>query len=239
MPQRALAQVLDGVDVHEPAGADDPDAVGGVLHLVERVRREEDGAPVGGGLAQELANLGLKERVEPRARLVEHDQLGPVHERLHEPDLLAVALREVADRPVELQGEPLAQLVAEAVVGAAAQARERVELLAGGHPVVQPQLAGEVADPAPRLDALAPGVEPEHGRAARRRVDQVEQEPDRRALARPVRAEIAEHLAALDAQVEPDERAGLSLVGLGEPAGLDGRRGHRVTVPPPAAGRPG
>ena len=87
----------------------------------------------------------------------------------------------------------------------------------------------------PRLDALAPRVEPEHGCATRRRVDQVEQEPDRRALARAVRAEVAEHLAALDAQVEPDERAGLSLVRLGEPAGLDGRRGHRVTVPAPAA----
>ena len=65
VPQRALAQVRDRVDVDQPAGPDDPDAVGGVLHLVERVRGEEDGAAVGGGLAQERAHLGLEERVEP------------------------------------------------------------------------------------------------------------------------------------------------------------------------------
>ena len=72
------------VDVDQPAGADDADAVGDVLHLVERVRREEDGAAVGGGLAQQRPELGLEQRVEPARRLVEDSELGPVHERLHE-----------------------------------------------------------------------------------------------------------------------------------------------------------
>ena len=130
MPQGALAEVLDGVDVDETAAADDRHAVGGVLHLVERVRGEEDRAPVGRGLAQERAYLGLEKRVEPGARLVEDDQLRAVHERLNEADLLAVALREVADGPVELEAEPLAELGSEAIVGAAAKPRERVELLA-------------------------------------------------------------------------------------------------------------
>ena len=53
------------------------------------------------------------ERVEAAGRLVEDEQLGPVHERLHDPDLLAVPLRELADRAVEDAVEALAELVAE------------------------------------------------------------------------------------------------------------------------------
>ena len=54
-----------------------------------------------------------------------------------------------------------------------------------------------------RLDAVRAGVQAEDGRAPCRRADQVEQQPDRRALAGAVRAEEAEDLAALDPQVEP------------------------------------
>jgi hypothetical protein len=106
-----------------------------VPHLVERVRGEEDGAAVGGGLAQQLAELGLQERVEARRRLVQDHELRPVHERLHDADLLAVALRELADRPVAHDAEALAELVAKLLVDAHAQARQRVELLTCGQPV--------------------------------------------------------------------------------------------------------
>ena len=43
--ERSLAQALHGIDIDEPAGADDSDAVRDVLHLVERVRREEHRRP--------------------------------------------------------------------------------------------------------------------------------------------------------------------------------------------------
>ena len=39
---RARAQLLDPVDEHEPAVADERDAVGDVLHLGQHVRGEED-----------------------------------------------------------------------------------------------------------------------------------------------------------------------------------------------------
>ena len=93
-----------------------------------------------------VAHLRLQQRVEPTRRLVEHGELGPVHERLHDPDLLPVAARQLPDRAVEHDPEPLAERVAQRRSGAA-QADERVELLPRGEPVGQPQVAGQVADP--------------------------------------------------------------------------------------------
>ncbi len=136
-----------------------------MLHLVEGVGREEDGAAVGGGLAEQRAHLRLQERIEPARRLVEDGELGPVHERLHDPDLLPVAARQLPDRAVEHDAEPLAERVAERRSGAA-QANERVELLARGEPVGEPQVAGQVADPAARRDPVARGCP---GRRARAR----------------------------------------------------------------------
>ena len=91
MPHGALVQLGDVLDRDQAAVADDPDPVGDVLHLREHVGRQEHRAPVGRGLAQELVEGLLHQRVEPGGRLVEHEQFGPVRERLDEPDLLLVA----------------------------------------------------------------------------------------------------------------------------------------------------
>ena len=61
-----------------------------VLDLVEHVRRQEHGAALVGDLADELLELVLDERVEARRGLVQDEELGLVHERLHERDLLSV-----------------------------------------------------------------------------------------------------------------------------------------------------
>ena len=91
MRERAGAKVLDGVDELEPAFADEADAIGHVLHLGQDVRGEEDRAASPGDLRDELVERLLHERVEPARRLVEHEQVGIVHERLDEADLLPVA----------------------------------------------------------------------------------------------------------------------------------------------------
>ena len=67
--------------------------------------------PVAAASRTSSAELVLQQRVEPARRLVEDEQLGTVHERLHEPELLAVALRELADRPVEHDAEALDERV--------------------------------------------------------------------------------------------------------------------------------
>ena len=47
-----------------------------------------------------------------------------MHEGLHDPDLLPVSSRELADRPVEDSAQPLAQLISERRVNMAAKASE-------------------------------------------------------------------------------------------------------------------
>jgi hypothetical protein len=172
------------------------------LHLGEDVRREEHGAPLAGRLAQEGVERLLDERIEPRGGLVEDEQLGPVHERLHEPDLLAVPLREGADRAIEVELELLRERLAVAEAFHPAQAGEVAELLAAGQPLVEPEVARDVADAPPDRDRVAARVEAEQLDAARGRPDQVEHEPDRRRLPGAVRAEEAEHLAAADREGE-------------------------------------
>jgi transglutaminase-like putative cysteine protease len=130
VPESALPQSLDGVDVGEAAPADDPDPVGDMLYLVQGVRRQEHGAALGGGLREQRAQLGLEQRVEAARGLVENHQLGPVHESLHEADLLPVPLGEVTDRPVEDEGKALAEAIPQLDVDAAAKPSERIELLA-------------------------------------------------------------------------------------------------------------
>jgi hypothetical protein len=120
VPERGLAERRDLVDVDQPSRADQADRVRHVLNLVERVGGEEDGAPFVGRLPHEPTELLLQERVEAARRLVEHEQVGPAHERLHDSELRPVALRELADRPVEDDSETLDEIVARGRVDEAA-----------------------------------------------------------------------------------------------------------------------
>jgi hypothetical protein len=143
-----------------------------------------------------------------------------VHERLDQPDLLLVALRQLADRLVERQPEALGELGDVRVVDAAAQAREIAQHLAGGELLVQRQLAGEVAQPAAHGDPLPADVHAQNLRTAARGPQEVEQQADRRRLAGTVRADVAEDLAGPDLEIEVVERPERP-VGLGEALGAD------------------
>ena len=88
-----VAQRFGAVDLDEPAVADDRDAVAGPLDLGQDVARQEDRPALGLRLADERVERLLDQRVQARGGLVEDQQLRPVLERDHEPDLLLVALR--------------------------------------------------------------------------------------------------------------------------------------------------
>ena len=104
-------EVIDGLHGHQAPLPNDADPVRHVLHLVQGVRRQEDGATLPGELAQQPLELVLHKWIEPARRFIEDDQVGPMHEGLHETDLLAVALRQLMDRPIELDLEPLDEQV--------------------------------------------------------------------------------------------------------------------------------
>ncbi len=74
MPERPLAQLRDPIYADQLTGADDPDPVGRMLHLVERVEERKTVLPSAGGLAHESPKLLLQQRVEPARRLVQDQQ---------------------------------------------------------------------------------------------------------------------------------------------------------------------
>ena len=84
-------QDVDRLGGDESSVADDRHVVAEVLHLVEHVRGEEDRGSGPRDFATEVPELVLHERVDTRSRLVEDEQLGSVHERLDQGDLLTVA----------------------------------------------------------------------------------------------------------------------------------------------------
>ena len=163
----------------------------------------------------------LEQRIETRRGLVEDEQLGSVHERLHERDLLPIPSRQRSDRPVEVDGESIRQILQPSRVHAAAESREPVEELRPREPLVQRRVAGYVADPPPDRDRVEVRVETEHERAPARRAQEIEQEPDGRCLPGAVRAEEAEDRRGRHREVEIDD-ATCRAVRLGELLGFDG-----------------
>jgi hypothetical protein len=105
---------------HEKPVPHDRDAITHVLHFLVQMRQEEDRCPLPCHLTYELLELVLEERVETRRGLVEHQQLGAVHERLDQRDLLPVAAGQASDRSLDVESEALRELVTPICINAAA-----------------------------------------------------------------------------------------------------------------------
>ena len=125
------------------------------------------------------------------------------------PETLLHPLREAADRVVGAIGQTD---MFERIADASADGRRRDsgefgvegEHLAGVEPRLVAEELGQVADPCPGRAIAERGAE--HASGPRGRPGEPEQELDRGRLARAVRSEEADQLAATDAQVEPVER---------------------------------
>jgi hypothetical protein len=220
--QRPFAQRLDALHGHQPALADDADAVGDVLHLREDVGRHEHGLAALARLPDHHQELLLHQRVQAAGRLVQDQQLRCVHERLHQADLLPVALREAADPGAQLQVEPAGQLLDAAGGDATTEVAQVGERLADRLAPVDGELAGQVADTAPQRGAARPRPGAQHPDLAAAGPDQVQQQPDGGGLAGAVGAEVAEHLARPDLQVQTVEPTPAP-VRLCQPLGADHR----------------
>ena len=109
--------------LHGPALADDRDPVGQPLDLAEDVAGQQHGRARGRVLGDALVEDLLHQRVEPRGRLVEDQQLGVGGEGRDQRDLLPVALGVGAALLGRVELEPLEQLVA---AGVARVARPRM-----------------------------------------------------------------------------------------------------------------
>ena len=169
-----------------------------MLHVVELVGGEEYGSPGGGALADQLEDVLLTKGIEAAGRLVEDQQLGARAECRDEADLLLVPFREVADPPVQIELEPLGELVDDLPVDAAAEPTEVGDERERGATGRKLQLSREVARDPAHLHALRVGVEPGDGSPPACRSDEIDQQTDRGRLPCPVRAEVPEDLALLD-----------------------------------------
>ena len=159
------------------------------------------------GLAQQLEERLLDERIEARGGLVEHEQVGPVLEGDHEPDLLLVALRVLLEAAARVEIEAGDEVGLVARIDAAAEVGEVLDRLTARQPVVEGELAGQVADAAMDGDRIDGRLDPEDAGTPARRANEVEQGADGRRLARAVGAEEAEDLARVDLEVDVDDPA--------------------------------
>jgi hypothetical protein len=108
-----------------------------------------------------------------------------VHERLHEPDLLPVALGQAPDPRAEVEVQAVGERLDPASGQATAQIAQVGQDLVDRLLRVDDEVAGQVAEPPAERYALAARIEPEHHGRACRRPNQVEEQPDRRRLAGP------------------------------------------------------
>ena len=173
-----------------------------MLDLVERVRRQEDRPARGGALAQEVLELVLHQRVEAAGGLVEDQQLGLVHERLDQADLLTVPLGQLLDGPVQLSSKRSASTSRVAVASTPRTRASQSSWAAGGEPLVEGEVPRDVPDAAMHLDDVAVAVQAEDLGRAGGGPEVVEQHADGRGLARAVGAEEPEDLARLHLEVD-------------------------------------
>ena len=201
-----VAQVREGAGLDDPAVADDRHVVAQGLDLGEGVARQQHRA-AGAPFVLDAVAEGLgHERVEPGGRLVEQQQLGLGGEGGDERDLLPVPLGVGTHLLRGIELEALEELAAAASVEPAPQPAQQVDDLAPGEGRPQVHLARHVREPSVQPHSIDPGVAAEEPDGAAVGADQAEQDPDRGRLARPVRSEVAVHLASGDLQVEPVER---------------------------------
>jgi len=183
--------------------------------------------PARGDLADQLPHLAPAARVHARGGLVKeqqiggHDQAGPDVQPAAHP--ARVATHRTAGRAGQVEGgEQLISSLSAGGAGQAAQAAEDDQVLIPRQVVIEGgELAGH-GHPGPDRIPLAHHVEPQDTGGAAVRPGQGGQDADGGGLARPVRAEEPEHLAAPDREVDPIECPGLA-VDLDQAARLDRR----------------
>ena len=84
----------------------DRDAAAQRLGVRQHVRAEEHGAAAIAQRQDQLANIAPAERIEPRHRLVEEDDLGLVDQRLRDADALQHPFRELPQLQPALGADP-------------------------------------------------------------------------------------------------------------------------------------
>ena len=137
---------------------------------------------------------------------------GCVDERVGDAEALLHAVRVVADLGVGAlaQADDVEHLVDALLVDLAVERAHQAQVAARAHVGVEGRHLDEAADVPQRLDLVAGHAVVDHRRVAARRVDEAADHADRRRLAGAVGPEKAEHVAAVDGEVEAVDGQGVA-----------------------------
>ena len=210
--QMAAAQLLHRVHGRQFPLANDADPVTGPFHLLEEVAGEKDGFALPFFLLDEFHEPVLHQRVQPAGGLVQHQQLGVLHEGGDNGQLLFGALAHPGDGSLGVQLEPLDQFPAAGGRACVPVPLQKVQKLLSAHLLKKGDLAGHIAhlslDPVP----LGPAVQTVDPAAAGPGPDEAHQMADQGGLSGAVGSEKAEDLAALDGQGETEHPSSSAII---------------------------
>ncbi len=196
-----LADVLERgnmVDPDQPPFANDRHPVAGVLDLGQDVRGQEDGPAISTRLGHHVVEFLLVERVQSAGGFVQDEQARFMHEGLHQPQLLFVAVRIFAEAFTGIPAQALHQAAQVDLVHAPAQVAQVLDDLGTAQAGIEGEFAGQVAHQLLDLCGLLPAVQPTDGGAAAVRVQQAHQGAHGGGFARPVGSQEAKDLAFLN-----------------------------------------
>ena len=138
----------------------------------------------------------LHERIQASGRLVEHQQLGRPQEGQQKSELAPVARRQLPVLAVQIDLQPLGQLVPAARIVATAKPPQRLHHLRAGRLVGQPQLPGQVGEARSNRHAVAMRIQAQDADPSGIGSQKVQDAADGRALARAVGAQEPQDLAS-------------------------------------------
>ena len=220
---RAGQELRDRTLPDDLAPVHDGHGVAGALDLVEEVRGQHDGAPLGDEGQDHVAHVEHPRRVEAVHGLVEDQQLGVPEEAGGDAEALAHAhgvLRHLVVGPME-DADALERRVDAALGRRLTRRGEDLQVLATGQVAVEAGLVHDGPDPGQRPVTVAGDGVAEEGHRAGVGVGQAQQHPDQRGLAGAVRAEVAEGAAPGDEELDVVD-GDVVAEPLGQPVGLDG-----------------
>src|SRR4029453_2463231 len=106
--------------------------------------------------------LLLDQGIQATGWFIEHQELRAVHERLQEAELLLVPFGELGGLPVQIQIQPLCQLVDIFGLYRAADGRKVFKHASARGSVLQVEFAREVTDPAAQSGSGTAWILPQH-----------------------------------------------------------------------------
>ena len=148
MVEREVADGLDPVDLDEAALADDRDPVAGPVDLVDDVRGQEDRSGRRPRASRTSSkNVCWTSGSRPDVGSSRMSRSGRCWSATISPTFCLLPLRVLLEAPARVEVEALDELGDVRPVDAAAQVGEVGDRVGAGQPVVQVELARQVADP--------------------------------------------------------------------------------------------